>query len=591
MNQFFKFMLAAFIGFFLAVVALGALLFFMTIGMAATSKPTVSVKSNSVLHLTLDQPIPELSNNIEGSPFELIGLEVPGLQASIRAIQHAKTDSKIQGIFIQPDQGTSIGMASSKALRDALEDFHSSGKWIVSYSKYYTQGAYYLASVGDEVYVNPIGGIDFYGFAAVIPFFKDLLDKVGVRMTIFYAGDYKSATEPYRLNKMSEQNRTQLREFLEPVYGQFLTDIAASRNLEVSFLRGLADTLALRSPERAVQYGLADSVAFLDVVLADIRSRLGLEEDKEIPFVSLRNYVNNIKPARTKSRDKVAVVYAEGAIETGKGGRGKIADNQYVRLLRRLRKDEKVKALVLRVNSPGGSALASENIWRELDLCRQAGKKVVVSMGDYAASGGYYISCNADSIFAQPNTLTGSIGVFSMIPNTSAFFEEKLGVHWDSVKTTRNSVGVNTLFDFSEHEQRFFEEMTVAVYERFLQRVADGRGMTRDDVHAIAQGRIWSGEKAVRIGLVDALGGLDNAIEAAAALAGLEQYKITEYPTPKDPFTELIEELTGQGEDNAVRAEILRSELGEYFPYYQHIHEIIHTEGPQARLPLLIDFK
>lgn len=591
MNQFFKYVLASMIGFALAAVALGALFFFMMLGAAATSTPTVSVSKNSVLHLTLDQAMPEQSNNLEMSPFDFSSENIPGLQASIDAIRHAKTDDKISGILIHPDHGTSLGLASAKAFRDALEDFKSSGKWVIAYSKNYSQGAYYLASVADRVYVNPMGMVDIHGFSATIPFFKDLLDKLGIKMQVFYAGDFKSATEPYRLNKMSEQNRLQLREFLEPIFMQYLTDIAEDRKLNVRSLRNTIDTLGVRNAEDAVRYGLADSVAYLDAVMEDLRMRIGLKEDEKVKTVSLPQYVTSYKKDRGKGKEKIAVVYAEGTIVAGKGERGSIGDDKYVKLLRKLRKDEHVKAVVLRVNSPGGSALASENIWREIDLIKEAGKKVVVSMGDYAASGGYYISCEADTIFAQPNTLTGSIGVFSMIPNAKNLFEEKLGIHWDSVKTTKNSVGLTTVFDLSDDEENYLEQMTVEVYERFLQRVAEGRGMHRDSVHKIAQGRIWSGEKAREIGLVDAIGGLDDAIAAAAQMTGLEKYKTVEYPVLPDPITELIEELTGQGDDNAIKAKVMKQELGEFFPYFMHIREVMQTKGPQARLPVMIEFK
>ena len=591
MNQFFKFVLASMLGFALAAVALGALFFFVMIGAAATSKPTASVSKNSVLHLTLNHPIPEQSNNVEMDIFDFGTEEIPGLQATIDAIEHAKADDKIRGIFIHPDQAFGLGLASSKALRDALEDFKSSGKWVVAYAKNYSQGAYYLASVADKIYVNPMGMVDIHGFAATIPFFKDMLDKMGVKMQVFYAGDFKSATEPYRLNKMSEQNRLQLREFLDPIFRMYLSDIARDRALEVSSLRNVIDTLGLRNAEDALRFGLADSVAYLDAVLADLRSRMKLDEEDKINMVSMEQYVSSFHKDKGKGKDKIAIVFAEGSIVTGQGDRGNIGDDKYVRLLRKLRKDEHVKAVVLRVNSPGGSALASENIWRELSLIREAGKKLVVSMGDYAASGGYYISCEADSIFAQPNTLTGSIGVFSMIPNTKTLFEEKLGIHWDSVKTTRNADGLNTVFDLSGDEQNFLEQMTVEVYERFLQRVADGRGMPRDSVHAIAQGRIWSGEKAREIGLVDAIGGLDDAVAAAAQMTGLEKYKTVEYPQLPDPITELIEKLSGGGDDQAIKAKILKQELGEFYPYFMHIREVMQAKGPQARLPLMVDWQ
>lgn len=591
MNQFFKYVLASMIGFVLAAVALFALFFFIMLGAAATSKPTASVAKKSVLHLTLDQPMPEQSNNVEISPFNFEATEIPGLQATIEAIRHAKTDPKIEGIFLHPEQGVPLGLAGSHALRQALADFRSSGKWIIAYAKDWSQSAYYLASVSDKVYVNPMGRIDLHGFAAVIPFFKDLLDKLGIRMQVFYAGDYKSATEPYRLTKMSDQNRLQLREFLQPIHEDFLREIAEARQLDPATLHILVDTLALRNAEDAVQYGLADTVAYIDDVLADMRQRMGLKPTDDVKLVSLTNYVLSFKPDRGSGKDRIAVVYAEGGIVPGKGTRGAIGDDKYVKMLRKIRQNDEIKAVVLRINSPGGSALASENIWDEVNRIRQSGKKVVVSMGDYAASGGYYISCGADSIFAQPYTLTGSIGVFSMIPNTQSLFEEKLGIHWDSVKTASNATGITTVFELSDHEQNFLEEITAEVYERFLQRVSQGRGLSRDSVHAIAQGRIWSGVRAQQLGLVDALGNLDDAIRAAAHMAGLEKYRIVEYPTLPDPLTELLEQLTGTGNHDALKARMLEEELGEFYPWFNTAREVLQMKGPQARLPVVLQLK
>ncbi len=591
MNQFFRYVLASMVGFLLASVALFGLLFFIMLGAAATSKPTVSVSKKTVLHLELNQPIPEQSNNVQLSPFTLETNDIPGLQAIVEAIRHAKTDDKIEGIYLNPEQGVPLGLAGAHTLREALIDFRSSGKWVVAYAKDWSQGAYYLGSVADRVYVNPMGNIDLRGFAAVIPFFKKLLDKLGIRMQVFYAGDFKSATEPYRLEKMSEQNRLQLREFLQPIHEEFLREIADARQIDPATLHILIDTLALRGADDAVRFGLADSVAYLDDVLADMRSRMGLEEKEKVKLVSLPNYIRSFKPDRGSGKDRIAVVYAEGGIVPGKGERGTIGDDKYVGLLRKIRQDEKVKAVVLRVNSPGGSALASENIWDEINRIRQAGKKVVVSMGDYAASGGYYISCGADSIFAQPNTLTGSIGVFSMIPNTQSLFEEKLGIHWDSVKTANNATGITTVFELSAHEKNYLEELTVEVYERFLQRVAEGRGMTRDSVHRIAQGRIWSGIKARQLGLVDAIGNLDDAIAAAAYMAGLEKYRIVEYPTLPDPFTELIEQLTGTGDDEALKNRLLKEELGDFYPWFSTAREVLQMRGPQARLPIVLEMR
>jgi protease-4 len=391
---------------------------------------------------------------------------------------------------------------------------------------------------------------------------------------------------------MSDQNRLQLREYLEPVFQNFLTDMGTSRKKSASELRAIADGLKARTAEDAVSLGLADETGYVDDVIADMKERLGAKEKDKLNTVSLEDYSKSFKKkVNYKVKDKIAVVYAEGSILANDGERGNIVDDQYVKVLRKIREDEKVKAIVLRVNSPGGSAIASENILREISLAKEAGKKVVVSMGDYAASGGYYIACQADKIVAEPNTLTGSIGVFSMLPNASVLFEEKMGVHWDSVKTARYSTGLNPFFELGPEEQQIMQQTTDNIYEKFLQRVAEGRGMSRDSVHAIAQGRIWVGNRAREIGLVDEIGNLNRSIELAAELAGLKSYRTSEFPYQKEPIQELLDQLTGQNDDDAVRASIIKKEMGEYYPYYNKVKEIINTKGVQARLPVVIEFR
>jgi protease-4 len=440
--------------------------------------------------------------------------------------------------------------------------------------------------------MGPLGGIDLHGFAATVPFYKGLLDKIGVKMQIFYAGEFKSATEPYRRTNMSEPNRLQLRELLNPLYDNFLSDIAGSRNKSVADLKQMVNGLELTSAKKALELGMVDELGYIDNVLADLRAHLELEEDSKVKTVSLGNYANSYtKKANFKIKDKIAVVYAEGAIYQDKGDRGTIVDNDYVKIIRKLRKDEKVKAIVLRVNSPGGSAIASENIWREIELAKEAGKPVVVSMGDYAASGGYYIACNADSVFAEPNTLTGSIGVFSMIPNTGELYQDKLGITFDTVLTSRYSVGLNTVFEMDEYEKRVWQNNTDEMYETFLKRVSDGRGMSRDDVHAIAQGRVWVGTKAKDIGLVDKIGGIEDAIAAAARIAELDEYRTSEFPVMPDPIQDFINELTGQNDDDAIRGRVLQKELGEHYKLYKHFKEVMSSKGVQARMPWMVETK
>lgn len=586
MGQFFKFMFASCLGVILAGILLTLIGVGVVTQLASQADKHKTVQPNTVLHLTLDQPVPEQTNNLDMNPFDLKNQYVLGLNDMIGAIRQAKTDDRVQGIYLDLKQVV-VGPATSKALRQAIDDFKSSGKFVYAYGEYYMQGSYYLASVADKVYLNPLGDLDFRGYSIIQPYFKKMLDKIGVDMQVTYAGNFKSATEPFRLEKMSPENRTQVREFIESLYDSFLADISASRKKSVEELENIADGWKMRNPEDAVNLGLVDHAGYEDEVLGDIRSRLGLEEDDKIPMMKLADYAKSKGSGQDYSaKDRIAVVYAEGSIVDGKASPGTIGDDQYVKWLRSIRKDDKIKAVVLRVNSPGGSALASENIWRELSLIKETGKPVVVSMGDYAASGGYYISCMADSIYAEPNTLTGSIGVFNLMPNAEILFEEKLGITFDTVKTGEFSTSLTPFYSWTDSERKIMQQDVDDIYETFLQRVASGRGMTRDEVHQVAQGRVWTGQRAVELGLVDDIGGLDKALQTAAYLAGVEKYRTREFPAVKEPIQQFIEEF--MEEDEAVQSYLLKEQLGQYGPLYQHIKELQSATGVQARLPFLI---
>ncbi len=594
MNQFLKNVFASCLGVAIAIVLLGLMgIFFIGVLAGSGGKQPVSINDNTVLHLRLDKPLPEQTNNVESSGMELFKSEdVLGLNDIVNVLEHAAKDENIKGIYINPEQGLSMGLATVATYRKAIEKFKESGKYVIANSKQYSQGAYYLASVADKVYVNPLGGIDFHGFSAMIPFFKDMLERIGVKMEVFYAGDFKSGSEPFRLNEMTPNYRLQMREYLEPVYLNYLTEIGKSRNKDIAELRSIADGLKVRTADDAVALGLVDKVGYVDEVISDFKSKFGLKETDKINVVTLEDYAIGVsKKKNYKAKDRIAVVYAEGDILMNDGPRGSIVDQKYVKTLRDIREDEKVKAIVLRVNSGGGSAIASENIWRELELAKQAGKKLVVSMGDYAASGGYYIACNADKIYAEPNTLTGSIGVFSMMPNASKLFDEKLGIHWDTVKTAKYSTGVNPFFDIAPLEAEQMQYATESVYETFLNRVAKGRDMHRDSVHKVAQGRVWIAEKAKKLGLVDEIGGMEPALAAAAELAGLKDYRLEEYPRQPDPLQEMIAELTGEGSDKGIRGKAIEEELMTIYPNYKTVKQWMKMEGVQARLPVFIPFK
>ncbi|NUO03720.1 MAG: signal peptide peptidase SppA [Saprospiraceae bacterium] len=587
MAQFFKFLLASCLGVTIAL----AILFFGTIAifgaMASQGNVPKPVSDNSVLRITFDNTIPEKTNNLEMDPFDFANDQILGVHDIIKSIEHAKTDDRIKGILIEAD-GITAGFTTTGAVRKALADFKTSGKFIIAYSDYYTQGAYYMVSVADEIYLNPLGMVDFRGFAAQVPFFKDMLDRLGISMQVFYAGKFKSATEPYRRNNMSEENKLQLREYLNELYAVMLNEISESRGVSVADLRKAADSYAANDPEAAVKLDLVDAVGYRDDALQDIRERLGMESDKQINTISLEDYSRSVGGSGSGS-DKIAVVYAEGTILDGKGDLGSVGSERYTKIINKIRKDDNIKAVVLRINSPGGSAIASENIWRELSLLRETDKPVIASMGDYAASGGYYIACMADSIYAEPTTLTGSIGVFNIIPSAQKMLADKAGIRFDTVKTGRYATGISPFYDLTEDEKQIIQLRTDQTYDIFLRRVAEGRKMEKGKVHEIAQGRVWTGMTAEKIGLVDEIGGLNKAIETAARMAGLEDYRLTEYPQTKEPIEQFFDRF--MDEEEPYSSVLLRKQLGAWYPYYRYFEDIQNSHGMQARLPFVLQFQ
>ncbi len=590
MGQFFKFVFASCLGVILATVLLGSIFVAVIAGIAGSQEQKErKIAPNTVLHLKFDKAIPEKTNNLPIDPFNFNDQKVLGVHEMLAALERARNDENIKGILIETD-GLQGGIATADLIRDAVAEFRSEGKFVYTYANAYSQGSYYLASAADKVYLNPVGLVDFRGFAAQVPFFKDMLDKAGINMQIYYAGKFKSATEPFRRNNMSEENKLQVREYLGDVFSEFLADIAEGRDISPAELRRIADGYLAFMPQKALELKMVDELAHRDKALNDIREKLGLDEKDKLSTISIEDY-NDRNPAKSnfKVKDKIAVVYAEGNIVDGKGEPGNIGDVKYTDILSKLRKDNSVKAIVLRVNSGGGSAMASENILREIELAKEEGKKVVVSMGDYAASGGYYIACKADSIFAEPNTLTGSIGVFSMIPSAKKLLNDKIGISFDTVKTGKFAHGISPFYDMSEDEGKIMQGFVDNLYETFLGHVAEGRGLSRDAVNEIAQGRVWTGVKAEQIGLVDRVADLDEAIESAANLAELKEYRITEYPRIKEPLQQLLEDITGQSEARTNR--MLRSQLGEMYPYYRYVRELQASRGMQARLPFFIPFR
>lgn len=591
MKQFFKFLFASCLGTIVALVVLSLISIGIISTLASQAEQVKPIGANSVLHLKLNQVLPELTNNAEIDPFDLENQKVLGVSDITYAIDQAAQDDRIQGIFIEVDM-LPAGFASAGVIREALDQFKAkSGKFIIAYSKYYTQGAYYLSSVADEIYVHPVGIVDFRGFGAQIPFFKNMLDKLGVKMQVFYAGKFKSATEPYRRADMSPENKEQLREYIQAFYDKLLNDISASRNISKAELHRIADNYLAGDVQKARELGIVDFVGYREDALASMRVKMGLEADDKVKTISLVELFNN-HPHRVdlSIKNKIAVIYAEGTIVDGDGGLGAVGDEKYVKIIDDLSKDKRVKAVVLRVNSPGGSAMASESIWHALTRLKAEGKPLVVSMGDYAASGGYYISCPADSIFTQDATLTGSIGVFSMIPSVEELMTDKLGITFDSVKTGHFATGIGIINPLDERESRFMQNRTNELYRLFKTRVSEGRDISPDQVEEIAQGRVWVGQKAVELGLADEVGGLEEAIASAARLADIEDdYRISNYPVVKEPLIEFIESLLG--EEQARHKYIAKSQLEELYPYYEYLEEIRNADGPQARLPFVVEFE
>ncbi len=591
MKQFFKFFFASCLGFIVGSVVLSLLSIAIFSSIAASGSQPKPIAANSVLHLTFDQPIPEQTNNVEAAPFDLENNKILGLHDYIHALETAAQDDKIKAIFLDM-QSVPVNFASSDLLRNALQECRDGGKFVIAYSKYYTQGAYYLASVADRVHVGPLGGVDFRGFSANVMFYKDMLDRIGVKMQVLYAGKFKGATEPYRRNDLSAENRLQIREFITHLYDHYVEEVGKSRNISPDKLKEIADAYSASDPAEAKALGLIDGVGYRDNVMSELRDAIGLSEKDKVKMVSLQRYYTNNPPKLNLSiKDKVAVIYAEGTILDGSAAPGSTGDTKYVKIIDKLRKDSKVKAVVLRVNSPGGSAMASENMWRSLSLLKEAGKPVVVSMGDYAASGGYYIACMADSILAQKNTITGSIGVFSIIPSTQELFNDKIGIHFDTVKTGQYSLGLNTVYDMSPGERALFQKQTNRLYDIFIQRVSDGRNIPVAEVREIAEGRVWTGTKALEIGLVDRIGDLEDAIAVAARMGELDDYRITTYPKVKEPLMQLIEELTGTGDSQALQDKLIRSQMGDIYPYYRQVKEVTTMKGVQARLPIMVPFE
>lgn len=585
MRTFFQSILGSCLGVLLAMLVFFLILFGIGSSIYSSKDTVPTIKANTVLKIQLDKPLPELTNNLENYNLgQLMKQEkVLSVHEYADLIRRAADDKNIKGIYLLP-RSVIVGQTKREILENALLEFKESGKFIYSYSEYYTGSAYHLATLADKIALFPNGGIDLRGYSAMVPHFKNLSDNIGVEFETYFAGKFKSATEPFRLDHMSEENKLQTHSYINSLYSQMLSDIIRNRSIDSSALQVVINEYSARNAKSAKRNGLIDQIMYEDEILDQIKDKIGLKNDEKINFISLENYYQS-EPLKNKlsEKNKIAVVFAEGQIHDGKQQYGTISGDQYVKILRKIREDKNIKALVLRIDSPGGSALASEKIWRELKLTQDSGIPVLASMGTYAASGGYYIAAGAEHITAEPTTITGSIGVFFLLPKVNKMMNEKLGINMDTVRTNQFSASFTPFFPSTPSEKDIMQSEVDQIYEVFLERVSEARNMSRDEVNEVAQGRVWTGEQAISQGLVDDLGDLKHSLDKAAELANISEYRIVEYPRIKDPFYQLLDELTGENFNSKLKflqsgpEELIKDRLQE---------ELQTWSKPQARMPM-----
>ena len=581
MKEFFKMMFASMLGFFLT----GIIIFFLTlivviaiISFSTNEEATIS--SNTILRLELNKTI------LDRSPknpifFDLASMSrKTGLTELINNIKKAKEDRNIAGIYLDINS-IPAGISSITEIRDALIDFKKSGKFIYSYSEDYAQSAYYLATAADKIYLHPQGSLLFKGINAEMYFLKGTFDKLDVKVQVIRHGKFKAATEPFFLDKMSPENRKQVSSYINGIWNQVVQRISEARNISKEKLNIFADSLSIATAEDALKNKFVDQLAYKDEILKDLKQKTNTPEKSKLNFITNERYTNvsATKNSKEGGSDKIAVIYASGDIVSGEGDDQSIGSTGMSAAIRKAREDDHVKAIVLRVNSPGGDALASDVIWREVELAAKS-KPIVASFGDVAASGGYYISCAATRIIADPTTITGSIGVFGLVPDIKGLLNNKLGITTDNSKTNSNSDYITITNPLSPYQTRVLQNQIEHIYSTFISKVANGRHMSIASVDSIAQGRVWCATDAKRIGLVDDFGGLQTAINCAADLAKIKKYKIVNLPEQKELFGQIIEELMGN-----TKTSLLEKELGDNFQYYQYLKKIKEMKGIQARMP------
>jgi protease-4 len=587
MKNFLKYTLATITGIIIASVIFFVVMLASLSAIVSSGNKPVSVSNNSILVLKAGVSIPDRGDQNPLSGIDLFNLtfsQAPGLNDILYNIEKASGDSRIKGILIENGLLPS-GWATTEEIRNALIKFREKGKFVISYSDYIlTQECFYLATASDKIYINPGAMVDFKGLSSEIMFYKKALDKIGVEVQVIRHGKFKGAVEPFILNKLSDENRSQIKDYAGSLWNQVIEDISKSRNIPAEQLNRLADNLVGNLASGAYENKLVDGLMYRDELLDTLKSLSGIKRDKELNLISMTKY-SKVPETKTiySQKNKIAVVYASGTIVTGKGNDTNIGGNYYADVIRKARIDTSIKAIVLRVNSPGGSATAADIIWRELSLAVRV-KPVVVSMGNYAASGGYFISAPGSKIYADPMTISGSIGVFGLVPNAGKLLEDKLGLTTETVNTNKNSDFPTILRPMNTYEKEIMQMSVEKIYRDFVGKVASGRKMSIESVDSIGQGRVWSGTGALKIGLVDEIGGLNDAINSAAKLAGMRSFSIRELPVLEDPYTRILNQLTGE-----IKLSILKNELGESVKYFNLVKELKNMSGVQARLPYFID--
>ena len=587
MKNFLSSLLATITG--LVIMTVLVFLIFMGIVAASTSKESVEVKENSLLVTKFNARILDRANE---DPFALLFSgnfmydEIMGLNQILKDLDKAKTDENIEGIFMKLG-AVSAGIATLGEIREAMLDFKESGKFIYAYSDAYTQKSYYLASVADSIFMTPEGMFLFNGMSAEVMFYRKALEKVGVEMQVIRHGSYKGAVEPFLRDDLSDENREQIEGYVGALWGKIIDDIAVSRGLSAEKLNKIADELASLDSDQLLETGMIDGLIYYDEMLTLMKEKLGVEEKDDLEAVSLKSYKDApVKKKKEYSKDKVAVIYAMGSVVDGNAGEGYISSERISKAIRKARRDKSVKAIVFRINSGGGSGSASDVIHREVMLAAKE-KVIVASMGDVAASGGYYIAAPADTILAGPGTITGSIGVFGLFPNVQKLMNDKIGISTDVVKTNENANLLTAMDPLDPEERLIVQKMIDDFYINFVNIVADGRGKSYDEIDAIAGGRVWAGSDALELGLIDMYGGLEKSIEVAAEMAGLENYRVQSLPRLEDPMTAIMNKLTGGSMVRTNR--ILQRELGEEYRHYRKIQEIRNMHGIQAIMPYEIE--